>query len=217
MSEEPQDKGLEIPSEQVVRYFGRQFDRVEHFAKMLADEGELRGLIGPREMPRLWSRHLVNSAAIEKFLPDYGWVADIGSGAGFPGIIGAILRPDLNFNLIEPMDRRCEWLDDVRIELDLRNVFIHNKRAEDMPQSMFFATVTARAVADLKNLVQMATPLVGRKGRLVLLKGQRAREEVDAARSVFERCGFNPPWVHEVEVVPGEEITYIVDARKRWG
>ena len=86
---------------------------------MLAEEGELRGLVGPRELPRLWSRHIVNSAAVVPFLPARGSVADVGSGAGFPGVVVALLRPDLDVTLIETMERRTQWLSDVVEELDL--------------------------------------------------------------------------------------------------
>lgn len=211
---QPVSPQVEQATPAIRNFFGSGYGRLNHFAKMLADEGELRGLIGPRELPRIWSRHIVNSAAILRFLPEDGWVADIGSGAGFPGIVGAIMRPDLQFNLVEPMAKRCEWLDDVRLELGLRNVHIHNCRAQEL--DMYFACVTARAVADLKKLVPWVAPLVGRKGRLVLLKGKTAREEAERARKVFEKCGFNPPWVHQEQVIKGLEPTFVVDARKRW-
>ncbi|WP_418606348.1 16S rRNA (guanine(527)-N(7))-methyltransferase RsmG [Georgenia sp. SUBG003] len=91
---------------------------------MLVEEGELRGLIGPRELPRLWTRHIVNSAAVAPFIQDDATVADVGSGAGFPGVVLAIMRPDLNMHLIEPMERRVDWLTDVVEELGIDNVTI---------------------------------------------------------------------------------------------
>ena len=93
--------------------FGTALPQVTAFAELLTEQGELRGLIGPRELPRLWSRHLVNSAAVSPFLPNKGAVADVGSGAGFPGIVLAAMHPELDFHLIEPMERRVEWLDEV--------------------------------------------------------------------------------------------------------
>ena len=112
MSEE-QRAQVEEPTAEMREIFGVSFSAAEHFAQMLAEEGELRGLVGPRELPRLWTRHIVNSAAVVPFLPARGSVADVGSGAGFPGIVVALLRPDLNVTLIETMERRTQWLSDV--------------------------------------------------------------------------------------------------------
>ena len=112
MSEE-QRAQVEEPTAEMREIFGVSFSAAEHFAQMLAEEGELRGLVGPRELPRLWSRHIVNSAAVVPFLPARGSVADVGSGAGFPGIVVALLRPDLDVTLIETMERRTQWLSDV--------------------------------------------------------------------------------------------------------
>lgn len=99
---------VEQPTEAVRALFGEQFTLMEQFARMLVEQGELRGLIGPRELPRMWSRHIVNSAAVLKFIPEGVQVLDIGSGAGFPGLVIAIARPDLDVHLVEPMVRRCE-------------------------------------------------------------------------------------------------------------
>ena len=139
----PEDRAAEVeqPSEEMREIFGLGFPAVEHFAQMLVAEGELRGLVGPRELPRLWSRHLVNSAAVGPFLPSRGTVADVGSGAGFPGIIVAIIRPDLEVSLIETMERRVAWLSDVVEELGLDNVTIHRARAEEMKEK--YDAVTA--------------------------------------------------------------------------
>lgn len=141
---EPQ---VEQPTEEMRQLFGLAFAGAEHYARMLQEEGELRGLVGPRELPRLWSRHIVNSAAVVPFLPSRGTVADVGSGAGFPGIIVALLRPDLDVTLIETMERRVEWLGDVVSELDLDNVTVRRGRAEEIPDR--YDAVTARAVAKL--------------------------------------------------------------------
>ena len=116
MSEE-QRAQVEEPTAEMREIFGVSFSAAEHFAQMLAEEGELRGLVGPRELPRLWSRHIINSAAVVPFLPARGSVADVGSGAGFPGIVVALLRPDLDVTLIETMERRTQWLSDVVEEL----------------------------------------------------------------------------------------------------
>ena len=137
-------QALEVPTAEMRDMFGMAWSGLEHYAQMLAEEGQLRGLIGPRELPRLYSRHLVNSAAVVPFLPRHGSVADLGSGAGLPGVVVALSRPDLEVTLIEPMERRCAWLELVAEELDLDNVRVWRGRAEEMRER--FDVVTARAV-----------------------------------------------------------------------
>ena len=159
MSEE-QRAQVEEPTAEMREIFGVSFSAAEHFAQMLAEEGELRGLVGPRELPRLWTRHIVNSAAVVPFLPARGSVADVGSGAGFPGIVVALLRPDLDVTLIETMERRTQWLSDVVEELDLDNVTIRRARAEEVKDR--YDVVTARAVANLSKLVRLTAPLLRR-------------------------------------------------------
>jgi len=136
---------VEEPADEIREIFGLAFSGAARFAEMLTAEGEMRGVIGPRELPRLWSRHIVNSAALAPFLPARGAVADVGSGAGFPGIVIALLRPDLEVMLIESMERRIEWLDDVVVELDLDNVILRHARAEEVKDR--FDVVAARAPA----------------------------------------------------------------------
>lgn len=182
---------------------------------MLIAEGELRGLIGPRELPRLWSRHIVNSAAVLPFLPTAVQVMDVGSGAGFPGLVIAIARPDLDVHLVEPMSRRCEWLADVRDELDLDNITIHNARAEELHGLGQSDIVTARAVANLKKLTKLTMPLVLPGGSMLALKGRKAKEEVDAARSVFKKLGVHRVDIHEVPSVMEDESTRVVQLRKK--
>ena len=130
MQAAPDGSFVEQPNEAVREFFGPQFGPMDHFARMLVEEGELRGLIGPRELPRLWSRHIVNSAAVLGFIPEGVQVLDVGSGAGFPGLVVAIARPDLDVHLVEPMVRRWEGLADVAGEIGLENGTIHNARAE---------------------------------------------------------------------------------------
>src|SRR5690625_1549517 len=136
--------GTETASRETV---GLRLAAAEEFGRMLADEAELRGLIGPREVPRLWRRHILNSAALGSLLPASGTVADVGSGAGLPGIVLAIMRPDLEFDLIEPMERRVEWLAEVVETLGLDSVTIHQVRAEELHKKRRYDVVTARAVA----------------------------------------------------------------------
>ena len=201
----------EEASEEVRELFGLSFSAAEHFAQMLVAEGELRGLLGPRELPRLWSRHLVNSAAVVPFLPARGTVADVGSGAGLPGVVVALLRPDLDVTLIEPMERRVDWLEHVVVELDLDNVTVRRARAEEVRDR--YDAVTARAVANLSKLVRLTSPLLRQGGSLLALKGARAETEVEEARYVVKKAKLEPAVVHEVLTV-GEELTKVVEVRR---
>ncbi|WP_241157595.1 16S rRNA (guanine(527)-N(7))-methyltransferase RsmG [Schaalia sp. ZJ1691] len=193
----------------VREFFGPAFGDVQEFVHMLEDEGEIRGLVGPREMTRLWSRHAVNSAAVLDFLPRKGQVLDVGSGAGFPGIIIAISRPDLDVHLAEPMLRRCEWLMDVVETLGLDNVTIHQARAEELRGKGKADVVTARAVANMSKLIRMTSKLIAPGGRLVALKGRRAAIEVDEAATELKRHHLAAQ-IHEVPSIMEEESTYIV-------
>ena len=198
---------FEQPSQEMRELFGVAFSAAEHFADMLVAEGELRGLVGPRELPRLWSRHIVNSAAVVPFLPRRGSVADVGSGAGFPGIVVALMRPDLEVTLIETMERRVEWL-------DLDNVTIRRARAEEIKDR--YDAVTARAVANLSKLVRLTSGLLRPGGSLLALKGAKAQQEVDDAKYVIKKAKLEPAVIHEV-VTPGEELTRVVEVRRRRG
>ncbi|WP_448073989.1 16S rRNA (guanine(527)-N(7))-methyltransferase RsmG [Georgenia yuyongxinii] len=196
-------------------YFGLAWAPIQHFAQMLTDEGELRGLIGPRELPRLWGRHLVNSAAVAPFLNEAAAVADVGSGAGFPGLVLAIVRPDLELHLVEPMERRIAWLSDVVEEIGLDNVTLHHARAEQLHRQRSFDHVTARAVAAMEKLARWTVPLVKPGGTLVALKGQRATDELDAAKYVLRKLGVVETTVHRLRPVEGVEETTVVVARRR--
>jgi len=202
---------VEQPSDEVRELFGVAFAGAERFAEMLVSEGELRGLVGPRELPRLWSRHIVNSAAVAPFLPARGTVADVGSGAGFPGIVIALLRPDLEVSLIETMERRVAWLQDVVLELDLDNVTLRRARVEEVRDR--FNAVTARAVANLTKLVRITAPILRRGGCLLALKGAKAEAETEAAKYVIKKAKLDPAIIHEV-VTPGEELTKVVEVRR---
>ncbi|GAA4425563.1 16S rRNA (guanine(527)-N(7))-methyltransferase RsmG [Georgenia halophila] len=206
---------VEEPTEPVREFFGLSWAPMEHFAQMLVEEGELRGLIGPRELPRLWSRHIVNSAAASLFLPDDSTVADIGSGAGFPGIVLAIMRPDLEMHLLEPMERRATWLRDVVEEVGLDNVTIQQVRAEELHKKKSFDVVTARAVAVMDKLARSSLPLVRGRGRLVALKGQKAAEEVESAKYVIRKLGGHDVSVERVAAIEGAEPTTVVVVEKR--
>ena len=203
------DIQLEVPGSEVHELFGLAYPDIEEFARMLEEEGELRGLIGPRELPRLWSRHLVNCAAILEFLPRKGQVMDIGSGAGFPGIVMAICRPNLDIHLVEPMQRRCDWLYDVVDTLALDNVTIHQARAEELHGKGKADVITSRAVANMAKLIRMTSKLIAPKGQLLALKGRRAPIEVEEARTELKRHHLTAE-IHEVPSVMEDEATYIV-------
>ena len=202
---------LEVPTAEMRDMFGMAWSGLEYYAQMLAEEGQLRGLIGPRELPRLYSRHLVNSAAVVPFLPRHGSVADLGSGAGLPGVVVALSRPDLEVTLIEPMERRCAWLELVAEELDLDNVRVWRGRAEEMRER--FDVVTARAVANLSKLIRMASPLIAPGGVLLALKGEQAQREIDDAKYVIKKAKLLPAVLHEV-VTSDDDVTRVVEVRR---
>lgn len=203
----------ETPSDLVLSSFGPHSDNVVRFANMLADEGEVRGLIGPRESERLWSRHIVNCASLLLFLPEHGTVADVGSGAGLPGLVIACARPDLSVKLIEPMERRCEWLQHVSETLELSNVEVIRERSESLGRTVRADVVTARAVAGLGKLVRLTSKLIAPGGALLALKGQRAYQEVEEASLELKRYHLKAE-VHEVLSVMDGEVTYVVECRR---
>lgn len=174
------------------RVFGDHLDRAISFAQLLADHGVERGLIGPREVERLWDRHLLNSAVIAELLPQNCRVVDVGSGAGLPGIPLAIARPDLNLTLLEPMARRVAWLDEVVETLGLSSVTVVRGRAEEASvreQLSDVDVVTARAVAPLERLARWCLPLLKPGGQLVALKGESALEEMERDAEAVRRAG----------------------------
>ena len=165
--------------------FGDRIDLARKYTESLADQGEIRGLIGPLELPRLWTRHVLNSAVAAPLFS--GRVADVGSGAGLPGLVLAIARPDLDITLIEPMERRTIWLQEQVDELGLDNVEVFRGRAEEYGDTEIFDAVTARAVSALRTLVPMTAPLARDGGELILLKGTSAPREIEAAEKVIRK------------------------------
>ena len=204
----------EQPTDEVREFFGPAFADVEEYVHMLEEEGEIRGLVGPREMPRLWSRHAVNAAAVLDFLPRSGPILDIGSGAGLPGIIIAICRPELDVHLAEPMQRRCEWLSDVIDHLALDNVTLHQVRAEELRGKGQADVITARAVANMSKLIRMTTKLIAPGGSLVALKGRRAPIEIDEAAKELKSHHLRAQ-IHEVPSIMEEESTYVVVCKRQ--
>lgn len=180
--------------------FGEHIDAARTFHADLVANGETLGLVGPRELDRLWTRHIVNSALLGPMISGTS-LADIGSGAGFPGLVIAIMRPDVHCVLIEPMERRAKWLTEEAANLGLHNVEVIRARAEDVSSRVQCETVTARAVSALKKLVPLALPLCSPGGQLLFLKGQRVDEEIIAARKVLS----SPPIADYDVLVVGPE------------
>jgi 16S rRNA (guanine527-N7)-methyltransferase len=168
----------------------------EEYAALLASDGVVRGLIGPREAPRLWDRHLLNSAVLGEVIPENATVADIGSGAGLPGMVLAIARPDLKVTLVEPLLRRTTFLDEVVAQLQLTNVEVVRARAEELHGNRTFDVVTSRAVAPLERLLGWSMPLVAPRGAMVAMKGSSVEDEIDAAAPVLAKFRCAPPEVH---------------------
>lgn len=180
---EPGGSVQEEPAE-AAAIFGAGIGQARRYAANLAEHGEKRGLIGPLELPRLWTRHILNSAVIAPLFS--GRVGDVGSGAGLPGIVLAIARPDVQWVLIEPMERRVVWLEEQVAGLELGNVEVLRARAEEC-KNLGLDAVTARAVSALRTLVPLTAPLVRDGGELVLMKGASALTEIDAAQKQIRR------------------------------
>jgi 16S rRNA (guanine527-N7)-methyltransferase len=175
---------------------------ITRYAESLATDGVVRGLIGPREVPRLWERHLLNCGALAGLVPAASTVADIGSGAGLPGLVLAIARPDLQLTLIEPLLRRTTYLQEIVDELDLRNVTVVRGKADVLHGKQRYDVVTSRAVAPLERLLTWSMPLVAPTGALVALKGSAITAEIEEARPVLRAYGCAEP-----EVIPvGEGV-----------
>ncbi|GAA1957481.1 16S rRNA (guanine(527)-N(7))-methyltransferase RsmG [Agromyces allii] len=197
----PVNTELEAEPAAAAAAFGSHLDLGRQFAASLATHGEELGLIGPLELPRLWTRHIVNSALVAPLLRP-GRVADVGSGAGLPGLVLAIIRPDVSFTLIEPMERRVDWLSRQVDELQLSNVVVERARAEDSGFKHQFDQVTARAVSALRTLIPVTAPLLKAGGEFVLLKGAGVDGEMGAAEKVFRKYRVIDPEV----VLLGEEL-----------
>lgn len=174
--------------------FGAHVDLARAYTSRLAQDSETFGLLGPRELPRIWGRHVINSALLVELVASGTKVADIGSGAGLPGIPMAIAKPDALFTLIEPMERRSGWLQTVVDDLGLKNVEVLRARAEDVRRTDF-DIATARAVAALDKLLKLLTPLIrGSSQKTVLaMKGSRAPIEIVEAQSRLANLGFEAP------------------------
>jgi 16S rRNA (guanine527-N7)-methyltransferase len=184
-----------------VELFGDRVDVARAFTADLARRGEELGLIGPLELPRLWSRHVLNCALVAPLLSP-GVVGDIGSGAGLPGLVLAIARPDVQFILIEPMERRVDWLTKEADALGLTNVRVLRARAEETKLDWPLDQVTARAVSSLSTLIPITAPLVKAGGQMIFMKGARVEDEMAAAAKAMRKARLS-----DVEVlVLGEGV-----------
>jgi 16S rRNA (guanine527-N7)-methyltransferase len=173
--------------------FSSALPLAEKYAALLASEATVRGLIGPREVPRLWERHLLNCAVITDLMPAGSTVCDVGSGAGLPGIVLAIRRPDLLVTLLEPLLRRTAFLELAVSTMGLTNVQVHRGRAEELHNKPSWAggfdVVTSRAVAPMDRLARWSLPLVRPDGLLLAMKGSSAGDELGSAMPVIRRLG----------------------------
>lgn len=204
---------VEAEPDVAAELFGDRIDTARAFTAALADQGEERGLIGPLELPRLWTRHILNSVIAAPLF--HGHVADIGSGAGLPGLVLAIARPDVQWTLIEPMERRVTWLNEQVDALQLSNVEVLRARAEDVRRPEGFDVVTARAVSALRTLIPITAPLVRDGGELTLLKGMNADNEIEAAQKQIKKFRLSDVRVEVLGEGVLPETTRVVRATVR--
>jgi len=182
--------------------FGDQIGKARLYFEALVRDGDLLGLLGPREMPKLWTRHILNSAVVAELVGPGQTVADVGSGAGLPGIPMALVQPQAQFTLIEPMERRSDWLKAIVQDLGLSNVRVHRARAEEVTE--VFDVVTARAVSALPNLLRMCVPMTRHGGEVIALKGSKAADEIQEAKKLQKKLGIAS---FEIVRVGGEFLT----------
>ena len=187
--------------------FASTLPQALEFADLLAGEATVRGLIGPREVPRLWERHLLNCGVVADLIAEESTVCDVGSGAGLPGLVLAIRRPDISMTLLEPLLRRTAFLDLAVDRMGLSNVVVHRGRAEDMakqttsrpgPFQNGFDVVTSRAVAPMERLAGWCLPLTRVGGQMLAMKGSTASEELAASVDAVSRAGGASPEIHKV-------------------
>jgi 16S rRNA (guanine527-N7)-methyltransferase len=211
--------GVDVAEPPVIaaKVFGPRLALAQRYAEFLAGPGLERGLLGPREVPRLWTRHLLNSAVISDLLPPSATVLDVGSGAGLPGIALAIRRPDLRIVLLEPMVRRTTFLREVVTALDPGSqVSVVRGRAgephAELPAGSF-KWIVARAVAPLDRLVRWTAPLLAPGGRLLAMKGATVQDEVDTHSSRLAQLGMDDVQIIEVDA-DGIDPTWVASLRR---
>lgn len=209
---------LPVPSLAAAALFGDRLPVARRYAEFLATDGVERGLLGPREMPRLWTRHLLNCGVLAELVEDSRRVVDLGSGAGLPGIVVAILRPDLEITLLEPLLRRSTFLVECVERLQLHNAHVLRGRAEEVVGDLIADVVLARAVAPLARLARWAVPLLCSDGELLAIKSATAEAELAEAKRVLESLGVVRTEilrVGETVVVPPTTVVRVRVGRRR--
>ncbi|WP_034266870.1 16S rRNA (guanine(527)-N(7))-methyltransferase RsmG [Actinospica robiniae] len=201
---------LSPPPAEAERLFGEHLPAMARYAELLAGPGVERGLIGPREVDRLWERHLLNCGAVAELIAPGLDVVDVGSGGGLPGLVLAIARPDLRITLLEPLLRRTVFLSECVERLELRNVEVRRGRAEEWAGRVAADVVTARAVASLEKLVGWCLPLLAPKGHMLALKGETAASELEAVAPKLQSLGAVKWSVVEVGAELGDAATRVV-------
>jgi 16S rRNA (guanine527-N7)-methyltransferase len=197
-------------------FVGDAWPRAEVFAELLAGPAVVRGLLGPREVSRLWDRHLLNCAVIAEAVPRDVHLVDIGSGAGLPGLVLAIVRPDLSVSLLEPLLRRTVFLEECVEALKLDNVEVVRGRAEELVGKRVFDVACARAVAPLGRLLTWSMPLLREGGELLAMKGERAAEEIAGAEGELRATGARSVEVIQVgrgKVEPPATLVRVIAGR----
>ena len=194
------------PSQQLLDYFQGSSDQIQAYAALLAGPGIERGLIGPKEGDRIWQRHIANCIPITTIIPQGVRVADIGSGAGLPGVVIALARPDLKVTLIEPLSRRVDFLNEVINDLGL-SIEVIRARSEVVKKQ--FEIVTARAVAPLDKLIEISWHMIPKGGSLLAIKGESAQEELDKSKL---KKGSRAQ-LHEINL-PNLPVARVVEVRK---
>jgi len=202
-------RGVPIPADLadlVADQFCDRLPVMREYASLLANEGIEWGLIGPRETDRLWDRHIVNSVSVSPLIPRGLFVADCGSGAGLPGLVLAIARPDLYIDLVEPMSRRCDFLNLCVSRLDLSStVNVVRCRVEEYRPTP--DVVTCRALANMSSLIEMTSNLVP-PATLLAIKGARAGSELEAAGSMLNSRNLDADIIHARVEVPGHSTPF---------
>ncbi|GAA3080559.1 16S rRNA (guanine(527)-N(7))-methyltransferase RsmG [Streptosporangium carneum] len=201
-------------------FTGDAWSRAETFAGLLAGPGVVRGLLGPREVPRIWDRHLLNCAVVAEAVPENVRLVDIGSGAGLPGLVLAIVRPDIRVTLLEPLLRRTVFLEECVETLKLGNVEVLRGRAEEFVGKREFDVASARAVAPLDRLLKWSLPLLREGGELLALKGERAAEELADAEAQLRASGVQTAELVSVghgKVEPPATLIRVVAGRAAGG
>jgi 16S rRNA (guanine527-N7)-methyltransferase len=188
--------------------FGARWPLAEAYVARLAGDGVTRGLIGPRERDRLWDRHVLNCAGVVPLIGAGAAVGDVGSGAGLPGIVIALLRTDVTVDLVEPLLRRTTFLEETVAALGLVQARVIRARAEELVGQRWYDVVTARAVAPLPKLLSVALPLLRPGGELLALKGATAHEELAAAHDAVAQSGAEHAEVITVDA--GTQPTWVI-------